>query len=370
MSDIPWYKVNNIERVSSPAILVYPERIEQNIHKMIEIAGSAERLRPHVKTHKMREIVTLQMNHGISKFKCSTVAEAEMAASCGAPDILLAMQPVGPALERLFRLKRNYPLVKISCIADNEHDIDRISSMSVKENILTHVWLDINVGMNRTGIIPGNEAAALFKRIASSPMLAAGGLHVYDGHIHEPDPDKRRKLCAEAFAPVTVMLAELEIEGLRDINIVAGGTPSFPVHAAHGKADLSPGTTLLWDFGYGQSFRDLDFLNAAVLLTRVVSKPAPGLLCLDLGHKAVASEMPHPRVIFPELSEYQFTGHNEEHLVISTPDAGKYSTGDVLYGLPRHICPTIDRHDRATVVRNNMAEGEWEIVARKRRITF
>lgn len=370
MSELPWYKVNNINEVSSPAILVYPDRIEENIRRMIAVAGSPGRLRPHVKTHKMPEVVKLQMKHGITRFKCATIAEAEMALEAGAPDILLAMQPVGPALDRLFILKDRFRDASVGCIADNAHDIERISEMSVKTGLVTKVWLDINAGMNRTGIIPGKEASALFRKIAGSPMLVAEGLHIYDGHNHEHDPEIRRKISEDAFIPVAAMTGELEKEGFHRVSIVAGGTPTFPVHAAYKDAELSPGTILLWDWGYGESFRDMDFLHAAVLLTRVISKPAPGLLCLDLGHKAVASEMPHPRVKFLDMDDYEFIGHNEEHLVIRTPDSEKFSTGDVLYAIPRHICPTIDRHDRATVVRNNLAEGEWEISARRRRITI
>lgn len=364
-----WYKADNIAEVNSPSILVYPDRVEENIRRMISLAGDPRRLRPHVKTHKMPEVVKLQLKHGITKFKCATISEAEMAATAGATDLLLAIQPVGPNLERFFSLRRKFNQTSISCIADNEDDLRRISRMSVSKGMMTTVWLDINVGMNRTGIIPGDGAAWLYQKISGLPMLQTGGLHVYDGHIHEPDPEKRRILCADDFAPVSSMLEKLKEEGISDVTIVAGGTPSFPVHATHGTQELSPGTTLLWDWGYGTNFKDMEFLHAAVLLTRVVSKPAPGLLCLDLGHKAVASEMPHPRVKFMELNDYQFTGHNEEHLVIRTPEAEKFKTGDVLYGIPWHICPTIDRHDRATVVRNNRAEGEWEIAARRRKIT-
>lgn len=370
MSDLAWYTVRNAEKLNSPGILVYPDRVEQNIRQMITIAGSAGRLRPHVKTHKMPEVVKLQMRHGISKFKCSTIAEVEMVAECGAKDILLAMQPVGPNLERFISLRKKYPEISISCLADNSADLKRISDASSESSISTPVWLDINVGMNRTGIIPGNEAVELFKKINSTPSLVAAGFHVYDGHIHEHVPSKRRELCAEAYAPVEKMIHILKSEGFTEIKIVAGGTPSFPVHARYGNADLSPGTTLLWDYGYGQAYPDFGFVHAAVLIARIVSKPAPGLLCLDLGHKAVASEMPHPRVMFLNISGYTFTGHNEEHLVISTPEADNYSTGDVIYGIPWHICPTIDRHDFATVIRNNMAEGEWSIAARRRRITL
>jgi D-serine deaminase-like pyridoxal phosphate-dependent protein len=365
-----WYQIKNVSEVSSPALLVYPDRIEGNIRRMIKIARGTEHLRPHVKTHKMAEVVLLQMKYGINKFKCSTISEAEMVAKCGAIDILLAMQPVGPNLERFFTLKSTFGKSQISCIADNEEVIIRLSDMARKTGLETRVWLDINNGMNRTGIIPGKKAARLYSRIVDSPMLIAEGLHVYDGHIHEQDPLKRKQLCDEAYAPVISMTEELEHEGIGPIKIIAGGTPSFPIHALREGVTLSPGTLLLWDYGYSSSFPDLDFLHAAVLLMRVVSKPANDLLCLDLGHKAVASEMAQPRVKIIGINNYSITGHNEEHLVIRTKDASKYNTGDPLYGIPWHICPTVDRHENVTIVTNNQTSGQWIVEARKRKISI
>jgi D-serine deaminase-like pyridoxal phosphate-dependent protein len=318
----------------------------------------------------MPELVRMQMKQGISKFKCATIAEAEMVAACNATDILLAMQPVGPNLERFFRLKREFDDSDISCIADDAEIIDEISAMAVKTGLKTRVWLDINVGMNRTGVVPGKKAEELYLRMMSSPMLVAAGLHVYDGHIHEHDLSLRRKMCNDAFAPVTTLLENLRKKRVPEIDIVAGGTPSFPVHAEFKRAELSPGTLLLWGYGYSESFRDMNFLHAAVLLTRVVSKPAEDLLCMDLGHKAVASEMPHPRIKILGMDNYFFTEHNEEHLVIRTPEASKYKTGDVLYCIPWHICPTMDRHDFAVVIINNEAVAQWKIEARKRKITI
>ena len=127
-----WYKIENEDEVFSPSLLVYPERIEINISKMVEMSGDVSRLRPHVKTHKMPEIIKMQMNHGINKFKCATISEAEMVAGCGATDILLAMQPVGPGIERFFRLKQAFQNSNISCIADSEQIIIQLSEMAVR----------------------------------------------------------------------------------------------------------------------------------------------------------------------------------------------------------------------------------------------
>src|SRR5664279_4262452 len=303
-SDNNWYQIDNSDEVTSPSLLVYPDRIESNIRKTIEIAGGTDRLRPHVKTHKMAEIISLQMKHGIKKFKCATISEAEMVAKCGAPDILLAMQPVGPNIGRFFKLKREFSDQKISCIADNEEIIIQLSDMARKTGLETNVWLDINNGMNRTGVIPGEKASRLFKRIMDSPMLKAEGFHVYDGHIHEPDFEKRKLICADSFITVQNLIDELKNEGISPIRIVAGGTPTFPIHALHKSSELSPGTLLLWDWGYSSSFTDMNFNHAAVLLVRIISKPAKDLLCLDLGHKSVASEMPQPRINILDFEKY------------------------------------------------------------------
>ena len=365
-----WYTVKNANEVSSPALLVYPDRIEANISKVLKIAGNAERLRPHVKTHKMAEIIKMQMKHDIFKFKCATIAETEMVANCGAHDILLAMQPVGPNLARFFKLKQEFKNIKISCIADNEEVIIQLSEMARKTGLTTHIWLDINNGMNRTGVIPGEKAARLFKRIMDSPMLVAEGLHVYDGHIHEEDLSLRTKICNESFIPVTSLVAELKNEGISPVRIIAGGTPSFPVHALRKEVEISPGTLFLWDWGYSSSFSDMNFFHAAVLLTRIISKPAKDLLCLDLGHKAVASEMSQPRIKFLDFEKYSIVNHNEEHMVIRTSLADKYKIGDSFYGIPWHICPTVDRYDTAYVIEDHSVTGQWKVEARRRMITI
>jgi D-serine deaminase-like pyridoxal phosphate-dependent protein len=369
-SNDPWYKVTNVHEIYSPALLVYPDRIECNIQKMIEIAGSVNLLRPHVKTHKMPEIISLQMKHGIYKFKCATISETEMVARCGAKDILLAMQPVGPNIRRFFQLKNKFSGIKISCIADSEEMILQLSDMALETSLETNVCLDINNGMNRTGIAPGKEALRLYKLITGLPKLKAEGLHVYDGHIHEPDYSLRQELCNKAFAPVLSLSGELKKEGITHVKIVAGGTPTFPVHALRTGVESSPGTILLWDYGYSSSYSDLHFLHAAVLLTRIVSKPGKDLLCLDLGHKVVASEMPQPRVKILGLKNYMIVSHNEEHMVILTDEADNLKAGDHLYCIPWHICPTVDRYDSVSVVSKHKVTGQWNVEARNRRITI
>jgi len=365
-----WYVINNAGDVPSPALLIYPDRIEYNIREMISVAGDVDLIRPHVKTHKMAGIIRLQMKYGIYKFKCATIAEAEMIAGCGASDILLAYQPVGPNIDRFFHLKHKFPDIKISCIADSEEVIRQLSETARIKGIETHIWLDINNGMNRTGVAPGEDAARLYKLITDLPMLRAEGLHVYDGHIHEKDFSVRQRMCNDAFAPVINLIDELKKLSNSPLIVVAGGTPTFPVHAGRCGVETSPGTLLLWDYGYSTSFSEMNFLHAAVLLMRIISKPCDNLICLDLGHKAIASEMPQPRIKILGLDNYKIISHNEEHIVICTAEAVNMKIGDVLYGIPYHICPTVDRYDFVTVVKEGKASEQWNIEARRRKITL
>ena len=147
--------------------------------------------------------------------------------------------------------------------------------------------------------------------------------------------------------------------------IVCGGSITFPIHARYPERQLSPGTTLLWDYGYSR-FTDLPFEVAACLFTRVITKPDRGLLCLDLGHKAVASETKGAPVFFPQIEDAEIITHSEEHMVIKTAQAEQWNIGDVLYGYPWHICPTVALHQQVGVVTDQRLEGFWDIAARHR----
>ena len=365
-----WYRVQNEAEIPSPALLIFKARAESNILRMIEMAGGPERLRPHVKTHKLPQLVRAQLAHGITKFKCATVAEAEMTASAGAPDVMLALQPVGPAVDRLMELQRRFPQTTFSTIADAGEVIRALGAAALCSRLSLPVLLDLDCGMHRTGVEPGVEAIRLYKLIASTPGLRAAGLHAYDGHIHESDLAKRTAECNAGFGPVEDLRAELARLGLPVPCLVAGGTPTFPIHARHQDRELSPGTTVLWDFGYGDNYPDLPFEPAALLLTRVVSKPGRGRLCLDLGHKALAPDTAPPRVRLLEIPDAVQVMHSEEHLVVETPDAEDFLVGACFHGIPRHVCPTVALHAEAWVVENGAAGERWPITARARRLTL
>lgn len=370
MEDQYWYKIRNTNTVVTPSLLVYPNRIRHNIRTMLKMAKGTDFLRPHIKTHKTAEIIRMQLEEGIYKFKCATIAEAELLALCNAPDILLAMQPVGANIERFFKLMETYPESKFSALVDTSLILNALVEMAKSKAVLISLWMDINNGMHRTGILPDEKAVDLYLQMDAYSNVEAKGLHVYDGHIRNTDLMERKKTCDKAFESVVTLKNKIAANGITVKGIIAGGSPSFPFHAGRDGVETSPGTTLLWDAGYGKLFPEMEFLPAAVLLTRIISKPEENILCLDLGHKSVAPEMPFPRVKFFEIPDCTQKGQSEEHLVLECKNSEKYHVGEVAYAIPIHICPTVAKYESLQVVSEGKISASWKVAARNQSITI
>lgn len=371
MEDKDWYSIKNAATLDSPALVFYPERIRENIRRVTGSIDDISRLRPHVKTHKSEAVTLLMLESGISKFKCATIAEAEMLGNCKVPDVLLAYQPVGPKIQRFIQLVKTFPATRFSCIADNERSMHELSIAAIRTGIIISVYLDLNVGMNRTGIVPDTAAVNLYKKFSTAAGLALVGVHAYDGHIHEASIEARRAKWFPAWIAINRFKEQVTDEGLPEPVVVAGGTPTFPFYAAQEKVECSPGTFVLWDKGYGDAFTEQDYLSAAVVMTRVVSLTTSTKITVDLGHKAVAAENKLAnRVFFLNAPDAVFVGQSEEHLVIALEEGHGFHVGDILYGIPIHICPTVALHERASTVFDHELTGEWPVSSRDRKITI
>jgi D-serine deaminase-like pyridoxal phosphate-dependent protein len=365
-----WYEIKNIDQVDSPALAIYADRVKENIKTLINSIDNVDRLRPHIKTHKSSEVSRMMLGAGIKKFKCATIAEAEMLAIAGATDILLAYQPVGPKAERLAALKKKFRNVTWSCLIDNLDSAKEISTIFSAQDLRINVYIDLNVGMNRTGIIP-EMAYDLFAECLSLKGIDIVGLHAYDGHLRDTDLSLRTKKCDEGFARVVDLQKKITSRFSKELIIVAGGTPTFSIHSQRKEIECSPGTFIYWDKGYEQILQEQHYLHAALIISRVISIPAENIICTDLGHKAIASENAlQNRVYFLNAPELEPIGHSEEHMVFKNPGSKKYSVGDVFYGVPFHVCPTVALHENASIVENGLVKNQWLTDARKRKITI
>ena len=367
-----WYTIENIDQLDTPALVVFPERVRENIRLAVEMVGSPSRLRPHVKTHKSPDAARLMLAAGIAQFKCATIAEAEMLAIAGAQDVLLAYQPVGPKVVRLAELIRKYPDTLFSCLIDRYEAASAMARIFAAAGLNVPVYLDLDLGMDRTGISPGPEALDLYLKVVPLEGITVVGLHAYDGHIRDTDIEIRQQKCDAAFAAVTDLqtaIAALSRPGSPGLSVIAGGSPTFPVHARRAAAmfQCSPGTFVYWDKGYADNCPEQPFSPAALVVTRVVSLRGETRLCLDLGHKSISAENDiGRRVFFPQAPGLRPIGQSEEHLVVEAGPGHGFSIGDVLYGIPFHVCPTVALYERAFTVENGRLTGEWKNVARDR----
>lgn len=358
----------DLNNLDTPALLIDRDKVERNIRLAIELAGGADRLRPHVKTHKMLEVAKMQVAAGITKFKCATIAEAEMLGMAGAEDVLIAYAVQGPKVDRVIRLTEKFPGTKYSVLIDNLASATHISKRFGASGKTASVYVDVNNGHGRTGI-KTEEVEALLADCAALKNMSLAGLHCYDGHIRMSSLEERTKAGRIAFQPVLHLRARLKENTGRTLTIVAGGSPSFSVHARYHDVECSPGTWIFWDHRYGTAYPEQAFELAATLATRVISKVDAHHYCLDLGHKSVASESPLPRAHFHSKHQFEQIGHSEEHLMIRTEEADVFEPGDLLLATPNHVCPTVALYDHVEVVSNGELSGRWKVIARDRKIT-
>jgi D-serine deaminase-like pyridoxal phosphate-dependent protein len=362
------YAFREASELLSPSLLIYRQLVAENIQAMVALARGPERLRPHVKTHKMAEIVRLVESYGIRKHKCATITEAEMVAAAGGSDALLAYPLVGPNLKRFAHLLRGYRSTTFRATVDHPDAARALAEVAAGLDRQIPVLVDLDVGMGRTGIDAGEPAAALYALIERLPQLVPDGLHAYDGHIHDSDPDARRRAVQPGLEKTLALRERLLKQGLPVPRMVLGGSPTLPIYA---ELDLpgvecSPGTVVFHDESYSSRYPDLPFTPAALLLTRVISHPRPGRICLDLGYKAVASDPVGSRARLLDFEDARPVQHSEEHLVVEAPQAEKIALGTPLLAIPTHVCPTVALHRRAYIVDQGQVVDQWEVTARDR----
>ncbi len=410
------YDLVNTDSLDTPALIFHEDIIEANTNKIIEIAGGANRLWPHVKSHKSQHMVRMQQKKGITRFKCATIAEAEMLARCEARHVLLAYPLAGPSIQRFILLQHMYPSTVFYAIGDDLSLLEKLSEASASSGITTQVLIDVDMGMHRTGVgidklesfylaassaTSGNGTAGAMDAVRVVKGAVAGkgtginicGFHCYDGNRNDPDIAKRAKDVKEGnekiFAICSLLKdkrsgkgqdkgmnkADSNDRNLNDLILVMGGTPTFPYHAGYPSVYLSPGTAFLMDYGYMRKYADLSSIltPGAVLATRVISRPGSGLFTLDLGSKGIATDPAGVRGAIAGLEDKAIPVlQSEEHWVFRIADghvAEMPEIGDMLYVIPTHICPTTALYTEVSVARGGRIENIWDVTARNRRIT-
>lgn len=348
----------SFDHIESPGLLVNPDIVKKNIQWVLnQVDNNPDRLRPHIKTHKTREVNQLLMAAGVYKFKAATIAEAELLALDKAKDVLLSMQPTGTTLARFIELIQKYPETSFACLLDDIEAAKNLNSVASSQR----VYVDLNMGMNRTGI-KSEDALPLIEFIQKSTNLILAGLHAYDGHIRDLNLADRKNHVETDFVTFHELLKNVS----SDLELVVGGTPSFLVHHSNPDYVCSPGTFVFFDTGYAKLYPEKSLELAVQVIGRIISIPTNHTISIDVGHKSVAPENGiDNRLQFIDHPEWKLMSQSEEHGIVEVGDSSAYKIGDVVRMYPYHICPTVALHQYL-----QLADGtHWDVIARNRKIT-
>jgi len=355
--------------IDTPALVVDLDAFEYNLDTMAALlAPTGVKLRAHAKTHKSPVIAKLQMVRGAVGNCVQKVAEAEILAWGGIPDILVSNEVVGPAkLSRLCALSR---IAKIAVCADDAAQVAAIEAAAADAGIRMTVLVEIDVGASRCGVQPGPDAVALAQRIAASKHLIFGGLQAYHGSAqHKRTPDERRALIGGAVDASRRTVEQLRQQGL-DCAIVGGaGTGTFQIEAASGVyTEMQAGSYVFMDADYARNLDESGapvstFRHALFVLSTVMSQAQTGIAVLDAGHKAVAVDSGLPTVW--KRWDIRYTSAPAEHGKLQYgSETAAPKPGEKLRLIPGHCDPTVDRFDWYVGVRNGRVECLWPVAAR------
>lgn len=348
--------------IPSPALVVDVAVLERNIERMARFfaAGSC-RLRPHFKAHKTPEIARRQLAAGsVSGLTCATVGEAEVAASvCN--ELLIANEVIGDAAcDRVAALARTHD---ITIAVDSPAGVAMIAAAARRAGAIVGVLVDVNVGQNRCGVLPGGEAVALARRVdESAPHLRLRGVMGYEGHLQPVAArDERERLARASMAALVDTARLIREQGLSCDIVSAGGTGTYDISGrVEGVTEIQAGSYALMDADYGRL--GLPFEQALFILGTVVSRPASDRCVADCGHKAATKDHGHPLV--EGIEGASVTALNDEHAVIALPPGATVAVGDRIRLRPSHIDPTVNLHDVMYAVDGDRVVGVWPIAAR------
>jgi D-serine deaminase-like pyridoxal phosphate-dependent protein len=352
-----------VEELDTPALIVDLDILERNIAKMAGFfADRPAALRPHSKTHKTPAIAHMQLEAGAIGMTCAKVGEAEAMADGGIRDILIANQVIGRVkIDRLTDLARR---ADVMVAVDDARNVVELSQAASVKGVTLQVLVEVDIGMRRCGVPPGDPALELARRVAASPGLRLAGLMSYEGHlVLIPDPKERRTKVLAALEPLADTVDLLRRHGL-PVEIVSGGaTGSYDVTGSHPvMTEIQAGSYVFMDTTYG-AVRP-EFEVSLTVLSTVVSRPCPDYIVTDAGLKALTRDFDWPELLDVPGAGVRYL--SEEHGVIdlANPQAVHLRPGDKVSFISDHCCTTINLYDRLHAVRRGVVEAIWPITGR------
>ena len=359
--------------LQTPALVIDLDRLERNIAKMAEHAKRhGISLRPHAKTHKSADIAKLQIAAGALGVCCAKLGEAEALAERGVGAILITSPVVTErGIARLMALNARMP--DLMATTDNAEVAARLAAAAKASGKKLNVIVDIDPGMGRTGIRPGDGAIALVKQVAESDGLEYRGLQCYAGQVqHMESPNERRDKSLSAMRELGELRDALTKAGLKPGILTGGGTGTFDIDPdARVLTELQVGSYIFMDRQYNDVWEKpgerIPFETSLFVQTTVISANRDGLATTDAGFKSFATDAGSPVIESgaPPGANYFFFGDEQGGIIYASADR-RLKPGDSLRCVVPHCDPTVNLYDRYHAMRGTMLKAVWPVDARGR----
>lgn len=347
----------DVRELPTPALIVDDDALEANLAEMAGFfADRPCKLRPHFKSHKCVTLARRQLAAGSAVgITCAKLAEAEALVAGGVGDVLIANQVVGPAkAARLSALNR---AALVRCAVDDPGNVEELSQAARAAGVTVGVLVEVDIGMGRCGVAPGEPAIDLARRVAAADGLRFDGFQGYEGHVITlPDPAERAARVTEALAPLIETRRALEAAGVGVSIVSAGGTGTYDITCEiDGVDEIQAGSYALMD-GHYRTVRP-EFKIARVVLATIISA-RPGRAIADVGVKGLGCEFGPPTVAGNDAAKVAYCA--EEHTAIDGLDV---RVGEKIRLTPSHGCTTNNLYRRMWIARNDRIEACWPIEA-------
>jgi D-serine deaminase-like pyridoxal phosphate-dependent protein len=351
--------------LDTPALLLDLDAFDYNVSLMARFfADRPTSLRPHAKTHKCPEIARRQIEAGAIGITCAKVGEAEVMVEAGIQDILVANQVVGE--RKIDRLTDLASRSQIMVAVDDLDNVQQLSMACTAKDVTLRVLVEVDIGMHRCGVQPGEAALRLAQEVAEAPNLHLAGLLGYEGHLVQiHDPEERQTRVLEALIPLQETRDLMERNGLPVEIVSGGGTGTYDISGSNPPmTEIEAGSYVFMDTTYRKTRPE--FKQALYVLSTIVSHPAPERLVTDAGRKTISDEFGKPTPLgIPGASTKRLS---EEHGILSLADPGAVGLcpGDKVRLVSSHCCTTTNLHDRLYVIQKETLVDVWPISARGR----
>ena len=352
--------------LDTPALLVDLDALEANINDAAALCRQhGVAWRPHAKCHKSPDIARRIMEAGAIGLTCAKLSEAETFAAAGIPDLLVANFIAGRRkVERLVELRRRAD--PIICL-DHLDQARPISEAFSTAGLSVRAILEIDIGMQRTGVLPERPAVELARRVAELPGINLIGVMGYEGHLLtiENQGEKAARVCA-ALSQLVETAERIRDVGLECSIVSCGGTGSLPLPVSQpGITEVQAGGVIFMDAFYRHACRISGFRFALTVLATVVSRPAPERAIIDAGRKTMNMEIALPQVMGREDVVVERLSAEHGSLKLG-PRAQDIKIGDRLEIVPGYGDLTTVLHNQFFVLQAGKLVDVWPLTARGR----